>query len=306
MRAPTPARPGPGAIPDAVVSSVRLPALRRIGGQLPGDERAYGIGPGVELDRIRGYVPGDDIRTIDWNVTARTGEPHVREFVTERQLTTWLVLDRSASMHFGTQTRRKADVADGVARVIGIAATRRAGRLGVIAIGPGPVLVHAPRTGRLGSVGLHTLLLDDVSEEGAPESTLADGLRTTARIGRSRGIVVVVSDFRGPADWAAPLTEVAARNTVVCVEVHDVREARLVDVGELTLVDPETGRVLRVDTSDRRLMAAFETAAEAERAALASELRRLHVRHVRLSTEGHWLPAFIHGLGDIRAPRSTR
>jgi uncharacterized protein (DUF58 family) len=305
VRTPTPARPGPGFIPDGIVSVVELPANRRIGGQLAGDERAYGRGPGIELDRIRAYVPGDDIRTIDWNVTARTGEPHVREYVPERQLTTWLLLDRSASMHFGTQQRRKADVADGVAQVVGRVGTRRAGRLGVITFGAGRLQVHAPRVGRLGTHGLHAVMESDVAEEGAAETSVADGLRLVARIGRTRGRVVVVSDFRGPADWSLPLAEVAARHSVVCIEVHDLREGLLVDVGELTLVDPETGRLLRVDTSNRRLRSEFATAAAQERDALAMELRRLHVQHIRLSTDGPWLADLVQGLGGSRAARST-
>jgi uncharacterized protein (DUF58 family) len=284
---------------------VELPAHRRIGGQLPGDERAFGSGPGIELDRIRDYVPGDDVRTIDWNVTARTGQPHVREFVPERQLTTWLLLDRSASMHFGTQQRRKADVASGVAQVVGRIASRRAGRLGIVAFGPGHVNVDAPRTGRLAIRWLLALLDADVAEEGRTDTSVADALRLVARIGRSRGTVVVVSDFRGPRDWSSPLAEVAARHSVVCVEIHDVREEQLVDVGELTLVDPETGRLLRVDTSDRGLRSAFATAAAVERDALARDLRRLHVRHIRLSTGRPWLPALINGLGVPAAMRSA-
>jgi uncharacterized protein (DUF58 family) len=159
-------------IPDAALSLVELPLARRIRGQLPGDERSLGRGPGLELDRIRPYLPGDDIRTIDWNVSARTGETHVREHVPERDVTTWLLVDRSPSMHFGTADRRKADVQEGVARVFGHLATRRRGRLGVIAFGAGAgaVLVARPGPHALGRLAAH--LGRDVAEEGSGPTSM--------------------------------------------------------------------------------------------------------------------------------------
>jgi uncharacterized protein (DUF58 family) len=121
-------------------------------------------------------------------------------------------------------------------------------------------------------------------------------LRTVAASRTTGGLVTIVSDFRGPLDWRPVLTEVAGRHSLLAIEVVDPREETLVDVGELSLIDPETGRTLRVDTSDRRLRAAFADGAASERAAIAGEFRRLGVRHLRLSTEGSWLASLAGGL----------
>jgi uncharacterized protein (DUF58 family) len=234
---------------------------------------------------VRPYEPGDDVRRIEWNVTARTGEPHVRVELAERVLVTWLVLDASASMAFGTGDRRKADVAEGVAIAVGYAATRRGNRLGTISFGPNAT-VEPPRQGRRAL--LDTLqLLRTLPADGS--GTLRDALELADRVIKQRALVVVVSDFRGPQDWRPPMLRLAGRHTVLAVETRDPREQELADVGELRLVDPETGRQLRVDTSDRRLRERFAAAAGVERQALVTALATAGVRHVALSTQGDWL-----------------
>jgi uncharacterized protein (DUF58 family) len=294
---PTPARPGPGPIPEALVAALELPLARRSRGVMPGDHAAIGAGAGLELDRIRAYIPGDDVRSIDWNVTARTGEPHVREHVPERQLTTWLLLDGSASMHFGTADRRKTDVAAGVAVVVGRLAARRANRLGVVTFGGPRQRFLAPVAGRRAMLGLVGILRDDAAEEGGGTTSPAAAMRFVARSRTAACLAVVVSDFRGPRDWRSALAELTGRHSVVAVEVVDPREDELVDVGELRLVDPESGRTLRVDTGDRRLRERFRSAALAERSAVHAVFRELAVTHVRLSTSGPWLPELTRGFG---------
>ena len=145
-------------------------------------------------------------------------------------------------------------------------------------------------------LGLLRTLAMDAPDEGTGMTTLPRALRTVAASRTSAGLVTVVSDFRGPLDWRPALTEVAGRHTVLAIEVSDPRETELVDVGELTLIDPETGRLLRVDTADRRLRTTFREAAMAERTTVAAEFARLGIRHLRLSTQGAWLPAFARGL----------
>jgi uncharacterized protein (DUF58 family) len=299
-RARTPARPGPGPIAEAVVEAISVSIDRRVRGQHPGDHRAHGLGSGFELDRVREYVPGDDVRRIDWNVTARTQVPHVREHVPERRLTTWLLLDRSPSMHFGTADRRKADVAEGVAVVVGRLSTRRGNRLGVVAFGAGPETVTPPSTGRRALLGLFSALRDEPPYEGFGKTTPGRALQLVARSHAGGDMLVLVSDFRGATDWRTPLAEVAERQSVLAVEIVDPREEELVDVGEVTFFDPESGRHLRVDTGNARLRAAFASEAAAERARLAAELRRLAIRHVRLSTSGAWLLPLARSLGAIR------
>jgi uncharacterized protein (DUF58 family) len=281
----TPEQPGPGPLSAASLRALELSVGRRVDGLLAGDYRSAFAGVGSELWQVRPYEAGDDVRRIEWNVTARTGIPHVRVELAERVLVTWLVLDASASMAFGTGDRRKADVAEGVAVAIGYAATRRGNRLGTIAFGAEPS-VERPRQGRRAL--LETLrLLRDLPSGG--DGSLGDALALVDRVAIQRSLVIVVSDFRGALDWRAPLLRLAGRHTVLAVEVRDPREQELADVGELRLVDPETGKQLRVDTGDRRLRERFAVAAADERRALAASLATAGVGHVALSTRGDWL-----------------
>lgn len=292
----TPERPGPGPISDDLVKRLEVALTRRAGGRLTGDHRGHGLGDGLEIDRIRPYEPGDDVRRIDWNATARSVVPQVREDVPDRQLTAWLLLDTSPSMHFGTADRRKADVAEGAALVVGRFVARRSDRLGVITFGAGRERVSPPVGGRNGMLSLIRALHVHTPDEGGGATSVARALATVAASRTRGGLVTIISDFRGPRDWRPALTAVAGRHTVLAIEIFDPREEDLVDVGELTLLDPETGRSLRVDTSDRRLREAFASGATAERAEVAAEFRRLAVRHIRLSTEGSWLASLARDL----------
>jgi uncharacterized protein (DUF58 family) len=284
-RVRTPAQPGPGAITAESLEALELAIGRRVDGLLAGDFRSGYAGVGTELHQVRPYEAGDDVRRIDWNVTARTGQTHVRVELAERVLVTWLVFDASASMAFGTAERRKADVAEGVALAIGHAATRRGNRLGMIAFGSGDPQWRRPRQGRRGLLLTLAALRDDPAGSGSLTEalTLLDGLAG------QRSLVVVVSDFRGPIDWRNALLRIAGRHPTLAVEIRDPREPELADVGELRLVDPETGRQLRVDTGDKSLRERFAFAAAEERTGLVRMLAAAGVRHVALSTEGDWL-----------------
>jgi len=285
----TPARPGPGPTPPALLRALDLRIGRRIQGLLPGEHPSPGVGEGIELAQVRPYTPGDDVRHLDWNVTARLREPHVRVHIPERALTTWLVLDASPSMTFGTADRRKADVAEGVALAVGTVATRRSNRLGVLTFGGSLPRTLPPRQGRSGLLGLLLALRDDPPADGGGATALGPQLGRVSALARTHGLVVVVSDFRGPRDWRRPLRALRRRHGVLAVEVQDPREQDLPDVGDLALVDPETGRFLRVDTSKRRLRERFAAAAAEDRADVAREMREAGVDHVVLSTRGDWL-----------------
>jgi uncharacterized protein (DUF58 family) len=284
--------PGPGPTPVALLRALDLTIGRRIHGLVPGEFRAHDLGGGLELAQVRPYQPGDDVRRIDWNVTARTTVPHVRVYVPERALTTWLVLDTSPSMTFGTAQRRKADVAEGVAIAVGHLATQRGNRLAIVTFGGATDRRVPPTVGRDGLLATLLVTGDEGATERDPGTTAATAttaLRFVAATARRGGLVVVVSDFRGPRDWLKPLAGVAAKHQVIAVQVDDPREVDLPDVGELTLVDAETGREVRVDTSSSRLRERFAEAAADERRSLALELRRLGVGHVVLSTSTSWL-----------------
>jgi uncharacterized protein (DUF58 family) len=276
-------------MPDALLRALDVSIQRRVEGLLAGDYRSALLGDGTELAQVRPYVPGDDVRRIDWNVTARTGEPHVRVLFAERVLVTWVVLDTSPSMAFGTTDRRKADVAEGVALAIGHVATRRGNRLGLVTFGDSSPHSVPPRQGRIGLIGLLTALRREAEEDRVGATSLGEALTRTGALARQRALVVVVSDFRGPHDWRRPLLALAGKHDVVAIEIRDPLEQRLPNAGELWLVDPETGRQLRVDTSDARLRDRFARAAAEERSGLASSLSSYGVRHLVLETSGDWL-----------------
>ncbi|HKI91120.1 MAG TPA: DUF58 domain-containing protein [Gaiellaceae bacterium] len=296
----TPERPGPGALPIGLLRALQIEIGRRLEGMLAGDYRSSRYGDGVELAQVRPYVAGDDVRKIEWNVTARTGVPHVRVNLAERVLVTWLVLDTSPSMHFGTAQRRKQDVADGVAIAVGHIATRRGNRLGVVTFGDREPATLPPAQGRHGLIGLLTALRREPESERVGATSLGAALARTGALARQRGLVVVASDFRGPLDWRKPLLELMSRHEVLAVEIRDPREQELPDVGELWLVDPETGRQVRVDTSSAALRNRFAAAAAEERSGVARVLTALGVPHVVLSTGDDWLRTFAAFLGSRR------
>jgi uncharacterized protein (DUF58 family) len=279
-------------MPDVLLRALDVTLARRVDSLLAGDHRSSLLGIGTELAQVRPYQPGeDDVRRIDWAVTARTGEPHVRVHLAERVLVCWLLLDTSASMTFGTADRRKADVAEGVALAVGHIASRRGNRLGVLTFGDREPKTLPPKQGRAGMLGLMTALGADATD-GAGATSLGDALRRVGGVAKQRALVVVVSDFRGPQDWRKPLLQVASRHDVLAVEIRDPREQEIPDVGEITVVDPETGRHLRIDTSSARLRERFAAAAAEERAEVHRTLTGTGVSHVVVTTDEDWLRRF--------------
>ncbi|HKE99934.1 MAG TPA: DUF58 domain-containing protein [Actinomycetes bacterium] len=302
----TPDKPGPGPTPEALLRALDLSVRRRVEGLLSGEHRSASLGVGTELAQVRPYEPGDDVRRIDWNVTARTRQAHVRVQVAERILVSWLVLDTSPSMQFGTADRRKIDVSEGVALAIGHIASRRGNRLGVVTFGGANPITLPPRQGRVGLLGMLTTLRRDPGPDGGGATSIGSALSHVDRVARSRALVAVVSDFRGPRDWSLPLLQLAGRHDVIAVEIRDPREMELPDVGDLWAVDPETGAQLRVDTSDGLLRRRFAKAATTERAQLAEEFSKVGVDQVILSTQGDWLRTLVGFLRLRGASRTER
>lgn len=280
-------------MPDALVDALDLVVTRRVARGLPGDRRAPGVGAGTELAQLRPYQVGDDVRHIDAAATARTGEPHVRLHVPERTLTTWIVLDVSPSMAFGTDQRLKADVAEGVALVLGRLAVRRAGAVGLVRFGFAETAhVQAPRGAKPGLVALRRALAEGVAPDGRGHAgALADALARVARVARGAGVVAIISDFRDQTAWERALGALRVHHAVLAIEIADPREAEVPAVGRLALVDPETGARVEVDTSSARVRERFAALERERREGVANELRRLRVDHVTLSTEDDWLVA---------------
>jgi uncharacterized protein (DUF58 family) len=284
-----PGRQGPGPLASEAVARLDLGIARRAGGPLPGERRAPGAGAGTELAQLRPYEPGDDPRQLDPAASARTGVPHVRQHVPERALTTWVVLDVSASMAFGTGLRLKSDVAEGVASTIARLAVRRGGRVAVVTAGAPAAATLPPRSGRGAFAAVRRLVGAGVAPDAsAVELPLPAALERTRRLARTRGLITVVSDFRDEG-WQAPLRALAQRHAVTAIEIGDPREAALPDAGHLVLIDPETGRTVEADTASPRTRAAFAAAEAERRAAVAEAIRRARAHHVTLSTDGDWL-----------------
>jgi uncharacterized protein (DUF58 family) len=289
---PPAARQGPGPIPQPLVEALDLAVSRLVARMLPGDRRAAGVGAGTELAQLRPYEIGDDVRHIDPAASARTGQPHVRLHVPERALTTWIVLDVSPSMAFGTAKRLKADVAEGVALVFGRLGVRRAGSVGLVAFGADHPRVLAPRGAKPGIVALRRMLAEGVAPDGQHDADgLAGALVRVERMARQPGLVVLISDFRDQHGWERPLGSLGIRHSVLAVEIVDPRELEVPAVGHLALVDPETGARIDVDTSRPRIRERFAELEHERRERLAKELRRLRVDHVALTTDQDWLPA---------------
>jgi len=288
----TPARPGPGLLREGHLRKLDLTVRKRVEGLLVGDHRAISLGEGTELAQVRPYVIGDDVRRMDWNVTARTGDPHVRDHVAERTASAWLLLDNSPSMTFGTADRRKWDVAEGVALAVGHVSARRGNQLAVATFGGADAAVYRDRNGRR-LLGLLHALEREPSDEPTGTTSFGAVCDQAARHIRRRSLVVAVSDFRGPHDWRRPLLRLATRHDVVAVEIRDRREDELPNVGHVWLVDPETRTQLQVDTRDRRVRDRFAAAAGAERAEVARTFKSAGVPHVVVSTSGDWLRALV-------------
>jgi uncharacterized protein (DUF58 family) len=303
VRERSPDRPGPGPLPDALLRALDLKIGRRLDGLLAGEHRTAALGIGSELAQLREWEPGDDVRRIDWNATARSDTVQVRVDVAERALTSWLLLDVSPSMRFGTADRRKWDVAEGVSVAMGHVASRRGNRIGVVTFGASDTVSVRPRQGRVGLLSVLLAVRREPETERVGRTSIGTALTQLARVAKQRSLAVVVSDFRGPRDWRTPLLRLASRHAVVAVEIRDPREQELPNVGHVWLVDPETGRRAHVDTSRKRLRERFAEAAADDRASLARELSSLGVPHLVLSTAGDWLRPFASFFAQERRRR---
>jgi uncharacterized protein (DUF58 family) len=310
---PPAGRQGPGPMPGALLHALDLALVRRAGGVMPGDHLSPGAGAGTELVQLRPYQVGDDVRQLDPASTARTGIPHVRLQVPERALTTWLVLDVSPSMAFGTEQRLKADVAMGVAAAVARLATRRGGRAALLRAGAPEGRLLPPRGGRHAQVMIERALAEGVApdaehdrrgrpgdlvargHEGVVAGALARALVQAGRVARRPGLVVVVSDFREDG-WRGPLAALSARHSVIGVEVRDPREEALPRAGHLALVDPETGALVEVDSSRARVRERYAALEAERREAVAAGLRAARAEHIVLDTRDDWLRELGRGL----------
>lgn len=286
----TPTAPAIAGTPAAeVLRRLELAVTRRLDGLLQGDHRGLTPGHGTEQGEVRGYQPGDDVRRIDWNVTARLREPHVRDTVADRELETWVLVDGSASLAFGSADAEKRDLALAAVAAVGFLTLRTGNRIGAVTSdGSGRTVTIPARGGRVHGQSLLRQVLASVEHPVAGRADLASALRRLGAIARRRGLVVVVSDFLDPDDWTGPLRSLALRHDVLCVEIVDPLELSLPAVGTLDLVDPETGAQLEV-RADEALRRRYAEAAATQRAEIATSFRAAGADHLQLRTDRDWL-----------------
>jgi uncharacterized protein (DUF58 family) len=295
---------------DAVLRQLELIVTRRLDGLLQGDFQGLVPGAGSESGDGRVYRPGDDVRRMDWNLTARTTVPHVRQTIIDRELETWLLVDGSASLDFGTADCEKRDLALFAGAAVGFLTARQGNRLGTMLATPTGAVTRPPRSGRAPLLArlheLATYRAPVATEAGASPADLTAAMDALRRVARRRGLVVVVSDFLEQRDWERPFRSLAAFHDVLAVEVVDPRELELPPVGLLMLVDPETGRRVEVQTRSAKLRARFAAAAASQRSAIAGAIRRAGVEHVQLRTDRDWLQDIVRFVVTRRRRRAGR
>lgn len=273
---------------EVALRSLELTVRGRLDGLLQGNHLGLVPGPGTEPGEARLYQPGDDVRRMDWAVTARTGEPHLRQSIADRELETWAAVDLSASLDFGSGACDKRELAVAALAAIMFLTSGGGNRIGaVVDNGTGSVRIPA-RGGR----AHERAALKRVAElPRAAEGTRGDLtalLESLRRPPRRRGMAVVISDFLGPLDWQRALRGIAARHSVLAVEVLDPRDVELPDVGTVVLSDPETGKQREVHTTPV-LRREFAAAAAAHRDEVATALRRAGCGHLVLRTDSDWI-----------------
>jgi uncharacterized protein (DUF58 family) len=287
---------------SARLRQLELLVTRKLDGLLQGDHQGLVPGGGTEPADGRAYEPGDDVRRMDWNLTARAGSPHVRTTVADRELETWLVIDGSASLDFGTADCEKRDLALAAAAAFSLLTARDGNRVGALLFGPEGTSIVPPRSGRHAAMALMRRI--EVRERaGEGTASLSDALRRTRLAARRRGLIVIITDLLDDGPWERQLRALAARHDVVVADVSDPRESDLPPVGMLTLVDPETGRRVEVQTANPRLRARFAEAAAARRAAIDRAIRATGATHLRLSTDRDWLLDVVHFVAARRRRR---
>ena len=282
------------AAPAEVLRRLDLVITRRLDGMLHGEYQGLVPGHGSEMGETRGYQPGDDVRRIDWNVTARMQAPYVRETIADRELEAWVLADLSPSLDFGTAFCEKRDLAISAIAAVGFLTNRTGNRIGAILVDPTTGATTIPaRGGRDHLMALlHRLVASKRAADGSTD--LGAAMARLAATSRRRGLAVIVSDFLGPLDWELPLRRITTTHETLCVEVVDPRELELPDMGVLRLVDPESGELLEIQTSNTRLRERYAEAAAAQRAAIAAAFLRAGADHLQLRTDRDWLLDLVH------------
>ena len=287
---------------DRLLHRLEWRVVRRLDGRVQGGYRTPRRGTGFDLAGLRPYVEGDDARHIDWNVTARLDEPQVREFNEDRELTTWLVLDRSASMVVGGPGREKQDVLAELALILARVLGRNGNRVGAILYDTGTTRIVPPGTGRSHALRIGRELDRGPDSRAAATTDLAAMLDTVASLAR-RCLVVVISDFIGTGEWQRPLFRLAHRNEVVALRIVDGADEALPEAGLIVVEDAETGEQLLVDSADPWFRARFSDGVDEREAGLRSGMRRAGVPLHRVDTGSDLLETLLKVITETQRRR---
>ncbi|WP_334143999.1 DUF58 domain-containing protein [Rhabdothermincola sp.] len=272
-----------------VLRRLELTITRRLDGILQGDYRGLVPGHGSDLGETREYQPGDDVRRMDWNVTARLRTPHIRQTIADRELETWVLTDLTASLGFGTAECEKRDLAVAAVAAVGFLTARGGNRVGAVTMEAGHLATIPARSGRVNLQALLHRVIEAAREERAGTADLEAAIRRVGATMRRRGLAVIVSDFLDRSPWERPLRALAAHHEVLAVEVVDPRELELPDIGVVRLVDPESGAQLEVQTANAKLRQRYAARAAEQRAEIARRIRAAGADHLVLRTDRDWL-----------------
>lgn len=274
-----------------LVRGLEITIGRRVDGALHGNYQGITPGHGSEPGESRVYQPGDDVRRIDWNVTARTQETYVRDQIADRDLEAWVVVDASAAMRFGTTTMDKAQVALATTACIGFLTVRNKNRIGAVLVAGPHVKVMPPRAGRDQVRAILTNVASPPSSEHLGHSDLAGAIDRVARLSKRRGFVTVIADFGG-AEWADPFTRLGLRHDLLAIPIHDPRERDVPPIGLVSVTDPSTGRRREVRVTNA-VQRRFADASIEQAQRQLDNLRRAGADVIELRTDSDWLGTII-------------
>ena len=300
-------------VPERLLARLEWQVVRRLDGRQAGSYRTAHRGTGTDLVGLREYTDGDDARHIDWNVTARLNEPQLRVFTEDRELTVWLVLDRSASMTVGGPERGKHDVLSELALVLARLFGRGGNRIGALLYDNGVVRIVPAGTGRRHALRIGAELTGTaggrprVGQHGTGQysgtTDLAAMLDAAAKVARRRALIVVISDFIGDGDWGRSLLRLTPRHEVVALRVTDAADDELPDVGLVVVEDAETGEQLVIDSGDPLLRTRLRAAVENRDTRLAAGMRRAGVPIHRIGTDADLVTALIEVVASTQRRR---
>lgn len=283
------------ALPERILQRLDWTVVRRLDGLLQGDYRSLFYGYGVDFADLREYQPGDDVRTIDWNVTARMNAPYIRQYVPEREITAWFLLDLTPSMDFGTVEahRLKRTVLIDFVATLARLLTRNGNRVGAILFGDQIERTIPARGGRIQVLRLVNDLLRQPTMQPRRMTDLTPLLTGALHAIKKRSLVFVLSDFISAAGWERPLKLLGRRHEVLAIRLWDPRETDLPDVGPMIVEDAETGEQLYVNTHDPRFRRRFQEAVHRREAALAQAFKGAGVEALSLSTDEDLVRAIV-------------